>query len=324
MSDGRVAAARRFSASEAAFAGFRLLAREPVAGLAWAGVMLAFGLVLGGLMVLAVGPAMTEIMTAGPKTDPAAQLSLLGRVAPIYALVLPLSLLLYAVFYAAVNRAVLRPGERGLAYLRLGADELRQVGVLFLYGVVLFAIYIVVAVVMAVLLVVLGVAASAAGQTPGGAFGPAVLIGLLIGFGFMAVVLFVAVRLSLCTSLTFDKGEVDLFGSWRMTRRRFWPLFGAFFLAWLVCVVLWAIVAVLFGAVAVGAGGLGAATLMFQPHMDSLQAYFSPLQVAWIVLSAGMGAVFLTVLIGVSADAYRQLRDLEQPEAAPARPATGF
>lgn len=324
MSDA--AAGRRFSASEAAFTGFRLFAREPIVALVWAGVTLALGLVFGAVTVLTIGPVMAEMLAMQGQPDPATQLALVGRMLPLYAVLLPLSLAYYGFFYGAVNRAVLRPEDRGFAYLRFGGDELKQIAVLFLFGVVLFALYIAAAILMAVLIVVGGVSVGIAAGSSGGGAGAVIvgLLALLAGLGVLGAFLYVGVRLSLCTAITFDSGTVDLFGSWKMTRRRFWPLFGAYFLAWLVCIVLLLIVMVVFAGAAIAlGGGLQAAGVIFRPHMESLAAYFAPLQLVWLLLSSLMGSLYFAVLIGVSAGAYAQLRDLERP--APAMPpTTGF
>ncbi len=317
MSDVRLTHGRRFSATEAAFAGFRLLRREPVVGLTWAGLMLALGLAFGAVTVVAVGPVLAEMAAAGAQPDPAVQMRLVGRLLPLYALSFPLALALYGVFYAAVNRAILRPQDKGFAYLRLGADELKQVGVLFLYGLVVFAVYLVTIILMVVLGVAVGVGAAATGSgSPGPAAVGVVIALVLLGLAMFGAVLFVGVRLSLCTAITFDTGIVDLFGSWRMTRKRFWPLFGAFLLAWLVSVALWLVLALLFGVIAAATGGgLQAAGTIFAPRTDSLAAYFAPTQLVWLALSSGMSAVFVAVLIGVSADAYAQIRAETTPEA---------
>ena len=318
-----VAAGRRFSASEAAFTGFRLIAREPVAALVWAGIVLATGLLFGVLTVVTVGPAMADMMAMSAQADPAAQMALVGRLAPLYALSVPLSLVFYGLFYGAVNRAVLRPEQKSLGYLRFGGDELKQIAVLFLYFAVLVAVEIAAAVLMLILLVVVGgvaVWSGAAGSAAGSTGALAAVLVVLLGLGVLGAILFIGVRLSLCTPLTFDKGAVDLSGSWRMTRRRFWPLFGAYLLAWLVCMVLLLTVAVVFAAIVVAVGGgLQAAGVIFRPHTESLAAYFAPLPLVWLVLASAMSSVWLAVLIGAPAGAYAQLRDLETP--APRRPA---
>ena len=137
--------ARRFSASEAAFTGFRLLAREPATWAVWAGVFVVISLVFGAGIVATIGPTLAEMMqSAGqPSVDPTASLRVLSRILPFEGVLIVVSLGLYAVMFAAVNRAILRPGAGGPGHFALGGDELRQLLVLVILSVVLLAVYIV-------------------------------------------------------------------------------------------------------------------------------------------------------------------------------------
>lgn len=303
-----------FSAADAAFTGFRVLRREPVTGAIWAAAMLGMGLVFGALAVLLAGSAMGELMqrAGDPQSDPAAAAALMGRLAPFYFVVFILSFLFYAVAISAVTRAVLRPDEpRGFGRLRLGGDELRMLGVLLLFAVVSFAAYVVLVILAVIVGVVGGVAVglSAASAGGGAAAGGVVLMTILIGLAVFAGMAFLTVRLSLACPLTFDTGQVDLFGSWRLTKGRFWPLFGAYALCFLLALVLtlaaFMIMAVL--GLVLG-GGLAAAGVMFRPDTSSLGAYFAPLMLLWFVISSALNTVVLAMLFAAPAGAYAQLR----------------
>ncbi len=320
MTDGAtVRHERRFSATEAAFAGFRLARREPLTLAIWAAVLAVFGLVFGSLMVLMAGPAMMDLrnLQPGASKDPAAVLSVFQKLGPFYALTFPVTLLFYAVAYGAVNRAVLRPSTPPrFGRLAVGGDELRQLLVLVLLGLLFFALYIVTAIVAIVAAVALGIAAQSAGGVVVG-----ILVGVVAGLTVVGVFLFVAVRLSLASPLTFDTERVSIFASWRLTKGRFWALLGAYLLSG-VMVLLLSVVALVVTAViaTVVGGGLSAAGVIFRPDMTSLATYFTPVSVVWMVIAACLNSLTLALTIGAPAAAYAQLRELEQPLV----PTTGF
>lgn len=324
-----LAAATRFSPTEAAFTGFRVLQREPLTGVIWAGMLLVMGVVFGALSVLLAGPAMVELMQLSAETepDPAATAAVMARMAPFYLIIFPLSLLFYAVAIAAVTRAVLRPDEpRGFGRLKLGGDELRQLGVILLFSLVVFGAYIALAIVAVIVVVAGGLAlgVSATAGAAGPAAGGVVLLTMVLGLGALAAMTFLVVRLSLACPLSFDTGKVDLFGSWRLTKGRFWPLLGAYLLCFLLVFLLtltaFIVTAVL--GVFVG-GGLSAAGAVFRPDMSSLSAYFTPVILLWVVVSSAVNAVALALVVGAPAGAYAQLRALTAPALAEP-PVRGF
>ena len=313
---GGTPATARFSPSEAAFTGLRLLTREPRTWLIWGALVLAFSLVVGGLTVVLAGPALMELMTASRATpqDPTVALALMGRLGPMYGVVMLCSLLFYAVAFAAVNRAVLRPSPAGFAHLAVGGDELRQLIVLVLLSLVFLGVYIASVIVGAIVGVVLGVILAVAHV---GGTALMVLAFLLVGLLVFGTIVFVMTRLSLASPIALDTGRIDLGASWRLTRGRFWPLLGAYVLAWLVTLVLFIAMAVVFviAALATG-GGLTAASALLRPDMSTLQTYFVPLQILWMVVNAAMAPVFFALGLGAPAGAYALLRGTASPVVA--------
>jgi hypothetical protein len=127
---------------------------------------------------------------------------------------------LQIVLFTATQRAVLRPTERGLFYLRIGMDELRLVGLGFFLAI---AAYIAMFMVMLVVGIVVAVAAVASGS-------PAVAV-LLVAIAFLGVfgaMIYAMVRLSLAFPLTFLRRQFVVGEAWRLSGNRFWTLFGAY------------------------------------------------------------------------------------------------
>ena len=197
----------------------------------WAGIQLIASLALGGSIVVMAGPAFMRLMDlrAVAALGLGAVAAMFQRLAPTYGLLLVYGLALNALLYAAMNRAVLRPADDRFGYFRLGADELRQFGLLLLSLVVFTGVYFVAILVAVALAVIVSLVLKPV----------AFLVAVLATLGTVCAAVFVLVRLSLASALTFATRRVNLFGSWALTRGRFWTLFGVYVLALaFVCVVL--------------------------------------------------------------------------------------
>jgi hypothetical protein len=278
----------QFSISDAAFAGFRFVRENPKTVAIWAGLSLAVSAVGGLAMVSLAGPAMTQFMalSQGGSKDPAAALALMGQLAPFYGVMMLFSFVFYAVLYAMMSRAVLRPQDEGFAYLRLGRDEVRQF-LLFLLAVLIgTAAY----VAFILVVVIVGVAA-----------------GMMLGLTALSGWIYVWVRLSLASPLTFDRGRVDLFGSWKLTRGRFWPLFGCYLLVVVLVVVVLILIMVIGAAAAMVMGGLDGLGQLFRPDMSSVAAYFTPLRALILMVGAIASALFWPVLLMPAAEIYARI-----------------
>ena len=214
-----------FSASDAAFEGFRLVRRKPMALVAW-GLLYT---VLSLLSLLALSSAIDPLMawaermealesasqTATPEEVWAAFQGV-GEVMLSLAWLLPVSIIVSAMLMAAVARAVLNPRAGGFGYLRLGMDELRVFVVTLVLGILMMCAWIALSIAFAVL-------AGIAGATGAQWMWLVVLLAVLAG---VAAIIWLAVRLCLAVPITVAENRFAFFDSFGLTRGRFWPLFG--------------------------------------------------------------------------------------------------
>ena len=267
-----------FSAADAAFTGFRVVWERPLAVVIWAIVQFVASLAFNLFMAVSAGQTVAQMAQLGvPQLgDPRAE-ALMREAAPTYVAVLIGQLVLAAVFYAAMNRAVIRPTESRFGYLQLASDELRQLGVLALLLALLLgfylAVFVVSLVVVGVLMAVLGNAAAIA------------LTAILIPVVICALIFF-GVRLSLASPLTFATRRITVFRSWSMTRGRFWPLLGAYLIALalgLVVFALTAAIAVLAVAI-LGGGGQQAVASAVSFNPTSIAQILSPIGIVYMTI----------------------------------------
>jgi hypothetical protein len=229
----------QFSASEAALEGFRLTRERPGTILAWSGVYFVGITIIALLMMASLGPDFVAMAKKGRFTpeDADAVAGMLAQSWPAFLLVLVLVVALMSVMTAGIYRLVLRPEEKGLAHLRLGADELR----LTVINLVLFGV--------GMVCLVTGFMATTAAEQVGPAL--AVPVGALI----LGLTIWVGVRLSMATPMTFALRKIAIGPAWEMTRGRFWPLFGMIVLAVIFYVMIWLLINIIGIAIVTVAGG---------------------------------------------------------------------
>lgn len=289
----------RFSAGEAAFTGFRVVRAHPKAAVVWGGVHLAIQVVFAALIAATIGPALMQLQAMGPaaKRDPAQTAALLGHMAPVYLILGVFFLVFYPVLIAAMNRVVLRPSEGRFAYLRLGRDELRMLGLLLMFIGLAIGAEVAAAIIGVIIEVVLTLVFKAQAR----------MAILPLVAAFLCAWVFVSVRLSLAFSQTFATGRISLFRSWSTTSGQFWPMLGAYVLA-LVFVVILYIVAYLamFVLTLVTGGGVGGLMAIFRPDL-TVTAILSPVRLIHLVMSAVLLTVVWPLLITPQAAIYAAL-----------------
>jgi hypothetical protein len=293
----------RISGRGALAAGFGLVAREPAAFLVWCVVCFLLGIVP---QVLTVG-AMLQMMGAitagggafGPEMMAAQQQALAYQ--PLTYLT---GLALLALVPPAVFRAVLRPEDRGILYLRLGMREF-WVAVIVLVMFVMYFIALLVA--MIPVLVIVFIATLAVGGQGGAAAGS--LISVLLLLAAFGVIAWGALRFSMAPIMAFADNTFRLTESWTLTKGHAWKMF----LVGLALVAITiAIEAVLFSGLFLAAGGSAGLTALGAAWQANPASALQQLGVVWlaaaiVVMSLLSGAIY-AIWGGAWADMYRQLR----------------
>jgi hypothetical protein len=146
---------------------------------------------------------------------------------------------LLMILFTASQRAVLRPAERSFFFLRVGGDELRLIGLAFFLAVCLGIAFFIVEMVLIILVVIIAVASGSPAATG--------LLALIAFCVMMGATIYFQVRFSLAFPLSFVRRNFIIGEAWRLSKGRFWTLFGAYFVLGLVYMLL---AAILFGVAA--------------------------------------------------------------------------
>lgn len=307
-----------FSASDAAFEGFRLVRRNPMALVAWTLLYAVLSLASVFAMSNAIDPMIAwgeraeALENATPSPTPAEVMAVFqhfGEVILSLAWLLPVSLVVGAMLMAAVARAVLNPRAGGFGYLRLGMDELRVFVVTLVLGILLVCAWLAVWLVIAVL-------AGIAGATGATWLWLFVVLGGLAG---VAAIVWLAVRLSLAVPMTVAENRYAFFDSFGLTRGRFWPLLGMTVIVIVMVLVVQLLSAIVTMPLAIMTGQemwtFGASS-----DPEALRAALD-ISNPWVIASAIAEAVVYALIVGVMyapfAAAYRDLKGLgaETPTA---------
>ena len=289
-----------FSATDAAFEGFRIMRRDPVAVGLWAlAYLIFFGLVFAvfGGSIAKIAAVSADMQTGGEPTMQDFEALGLGY-AVMASVVGPLSLVLSAVLSAAVVRAVLTPDQKGFGYMGLGGDELR---------VLLVSVVVVILISLAAI-VAFGAVGLLAGFTAASGLNILWLLVTLLGLAAVAFVVWLSLRLSLAVPITVDERRVAIFDSFAMTKGRSLPLLGMMIIACIMAMLLSAVSSILARPLTFAAGGLDSlVALEGEPTLTVLRAA-GPAIAVWVVLNAVFSALQMVVLSAPFAAAYRDLK----------------
>lgn len=284
-----------FSATNAAFEGFRLVRRNPIALVAWTLVYLVYtlaALYASGGMMRSMGVLM-EQMQALEEGPPPTSLEAFAPIMESYvaamshmAWAIPLSMVISAVLMAAIARAVLNPSASGFGYLRLGMDEVRVL---------------VVTLVLSILIGIISCVAFVAAAVIGG-----VAINMLEGWGALvmviamlaaaAFVIWLVVRLSLAVPIIIEEKRFAFFDSFAVTRGRFWPLLGMAIIAGIMAVII----TILAGIVSMPISMMGGMSIFGSMGDDPAEMFrnFNPTN-PWMIASSVVNAIVYALTVAV-------------------------
>lgn len=298
-----------------AFEGFRIIRQKPILILFWGLASLLLSGMMQWISMSMLAPIMDQMMAMSSTTGTAsaanvsAQLGLIGKILPLYGLILVGSMVYYAVMNCAAFRAVLGSQDSSFGYLRLGGDELRQMLVMFLFFLLCFVAYIVVVIIVVVLggIMVAAMAGNANGSPMGG-----VMVGLVFGLAILCIVIWFAVRMSFYTVHSFATKKIDLFGSWQYTKGRFWILFAGYLVTFIMAMVVALLfIAIFMGvAAALGMNGMSLFTSMAAAGQKVSYAslYGNPLMIGYTLFTSFfVTPLMVAMFAGAPAAAYRNV-----------------
>jgi len=229
----------RFSATEAAFEGFRLVRRNPLTLVFWTGAYLVLGvasmlaMILNRDQIVEGMRTLERLSASGPSSmeDFATMMDAYGQMSSYSLVVLPLSILVSAMLSAAVARGVLTPEDKRFGYMRLGMDEVR-----------VFVVTLVLGILSALIagsafggVMMIGTIAAVTGQAW------LILVALAAGLATVVLMIWLAVRWSLAAPITVAEKKFAFFDSFRLTKGRFWTLLGMAIVAGVLGLIIWAL-----------------------------------------------------------------------------------
>lgn len=291
-----------FSATEAAFEGFRIVRRNPLAilfwGLAYVIFFVAFFALVGGQLATIIAQA--EALQGGEPDM--AQLQALGMsYATLLGFGLPMGLIVGAVLSAGVARGVLFPSDKAFGYLRLGSDELRVMVVNIILGLVigLGSFLLFTAVIFGATLV---------GQSNQGA---GVLTGVLLGLAAIVLLCWISIRLSLAVPITVAEKRIAPFASFAVTKVKALPILGMAVIAGIMSFLVSLLGSIVSLPVVMMTGG-GLQQLAAMDGLSTMQIAQTAGAglLAWGVLNAIVSALQLAVIYAPFAAAYRDIKGL--------------
>jgi len=282
--------------TDTAFTGFRVVRENPFSLVFWALASFVFSLAMSGAYLAAGGKIIDPPAVQADPSQTQALLAQLAGLAPAILAAAAVALVVNCIAYGAMNRAVLRPHEAAFGFLRLGIDELRLLGATVLLAIIFLSAEFGLVVVAALCT---GLAAMG-GKVVG------ILVGAVTVATAICVIAILAVRLSLVLASTFDTGKINLGASWALTRGRFWPILGTYFLATALTVVV--VLLAWLVEMGVGAVALGSRFQDFVTNEpQSLGALFTPISLLQITLGAVTSALIWPLTLTPSPAIYRQL-----------------
>jgi hypothetical protein len=290
-----------FSATEAAFEGFRVVRRHPMTVLFWglAYLVLFLGMFgLGGGQWAAI-MASAEALEQSSNPSPEDLMALGQAYGGLFVWLAPLGLAIGAVISTAAARSVLRPEEKAWGYVRLGMDEVRVLAVTLVVALM-------VGLSSGLLFGGVGVAVGI-----GAASGQAVmfLLALILTLAAIALIVWLSVKLSLAVPITVDRRKISLFESFAATKGHFWPLLGMALLAIVMSFVVSILGTIISAGTDLATGGLDGLSRFAGLGMVDVLVRAWPAILVSSLVNAILSALQAAVLYAPFSAAWQALRD---------------
>lgn len=292
-----------FKPTEAAFEGFRIVRRRPLALIGWSLLCIV---VTGVTLVLAfdrLSSFMAAVKALEGVTEPSgADMERLGRLyAGLLGWAVPLGVAFGAVLNAAIARAVLTPGADAFGYMRLGMDEVRVAVATFVVALVMG---LAASAVFGVVVLLAGVAVTGGQSALAG-------LAILLGLGGVVLLAWMAVRLSLVVPITVAEKRIAPFESWTLTKGRTLPLIGMAVIAFAMSMVVSFLGSVVFMPLTLsfGAGLEGLGAYEGVTIRQALSTAAAPLAIL-VIVNGILTAMQTAIIYAPFAAAYRDIKGL--------------
>ena len=206
---------------------------------------------------------------------------------------------------------MLRPDSGGIAFLRLGLDELRTLGLLVLFLVASIILFFAASVVIGLFMGGVAAGSESVALTA--------ILSVLVAFVVFSALIFLVIRFSLAFPLTLHRGAFAIGEAWRLSRGHFWTLFGAA----LVVSVIGFVLSIAINMVAAGgyfadiltAAGDPDATARAAERQAAMLGSFNTMMILQSIGGAVVAAIWLVLSGGSAASAVRLLIDDEFDDA---------
>jgi len=289
-----------FSATEAAFEGFRVVRRKPLALVWWAGayllvMALGFALIAGPVVNLMV--AMEELESSGSPSMADFE-PIWAAYGAIFPVVLPLGIIFGAVMNAAIVRSVISPQSHAFGYMRLGMDEVRT-------GIVTLVLTILSVLVSGLIFGLVGVVF---GFAAGAEMPMLILVGVVALIAGLVLMAWLAARLSLAVPITVAEKRIAIFDSWGLTKGRVWPIIGMAVIAFVMTVVVSLLGGLVFLPLTMTIGAMNDWTALEGMALPEILAAVGPALAVSILVQAVMSSLQLAVIYAPFSAAYRDIK----------------
>jgi hypothetical protein len=287
-----------FRPADAALEGFRITRENPRAFAVWVGLSFIINVLV--VVIDTILPAGTRSGLNSINGDQSLTAGQLIDATILASPILIFGLIVMSVMGAAIYRLIFRHADERFAYLRVGMDELRLMVVMVMLFVITLGVSFLVSMATGMALLIVSFFGTNLALA---LVSPASLIDLIVVGAIM-------VRFSLAPVATVAERRVSIMESWSLTRGHFWPLLGAYALAFFCFLVVGLLVALFFSALG------GAIMLLTGGHPPSMRELLKPQNASLknlltegiiisTVFSSLLGTIWNVILASPGAVAYR-------------------